>query len=192
MTWDTRKKIFFQRWNWGVLELMTTIQPKIRQTFWKHQQGVLDVKILKRNPPRWYRVPVTQVFLVARRPENQSRSSRVVFLFQLSWILVSKKPGPSQVVAMVTFMDTTRIQVHHSRWWPPKKKGIPKLSSSLWFFEFLAPPPIIGEFLERMVSKSCEVGDMACHQICWIFDHAIRILTPPMETPDPPNDTLGP
>lgn len=116
------------------------------------------------------------------------------FLFQRSWILVSKKPRPSQVVAMVTFMDTTRIQVQNFRMlaslllgfcWEFKVVDPKRTESQSWVpvYDFSIFCTIHKGEIVEICSKSCEVGDMACHQICWIFDHEKKQITFLFNTP---------
>ena len=103
-----------------MLESMATFQPKFNwgtPHLLKHQPtGSLSCTILNKETPHFDIEQVTSWFFLLQEFKNslQSLSSRVFFCVSISWIdfFFRRNPGRKQVVTMVAFMDTTRIQVH--------------------------------------------------------------------------------
>ena len=130
---------FKQKFNWNA------------RPFGSINRVYLMLRSLKETPPFWYRTSHPGISCCKTSRKSKPISSRGFFLFQRSWILVSKKPRPSQVVAMVTFMDTTRIQVQNFRMlaslllgfcWEFKVVDPKRTESQSWvpvydFFDFL-------------------------------------------------------
>jgi len=91
-------------------------------------------------------------------------------------------------------MDTTRIQVQNFRMlaslllgfcWEFKVVDPKRTESQSWVpvYDFSIFCTIHKGEIVEICSKSCEVGDMACHQICWIFDHEKKQITFLFNTP---------